>query len=156
VRKLSGGRSKPWSRNATPPEPPSPGASELRMPEPSFTVSTLPISRLTEHWFHMLWVYRRNVGYQGFRAAKTLLGGGQQSGAEEHNMQGGDNPQRRRGLGLVPKSLGKRYDSSGDRAGRDIGQRRGWSVRIESAADRKRWEPSGRRTICWHCFNSGA
>ena len=38
-----------WSRSATPPEPPSTGASTPGTHEPNFTAFTLPILRLTEY-----------------------------------------------------------------------------------------------------------
>ena len=38
-----------WSRNATPPKPPSTGSSAPRTPEPNFTAFTLLIPRLTEY-----------------------------------------------------------------------------------------------------------
>ena len=45
----SGGRSRPWSRSETSPEPPSTGGSIPKMPEPNFTAFTLLISKLTDY-----------------------------------------------------------------------------------------------------------
>ena len=46
---LGAGKSKPWSGNATPPNPSSTGGSTPRMPEPNFTAFILSIPRLTDY-----------------------------------------------------------------------------------------------------------
>ena len=48
-KRPSEGKSMPWSRSATPPEPPSTGGSTPGTHEPNYTAFTLPISRLTEY-----------------------------------------------------------------------------------------------------------
>ena len=42
------------------------------------------------------------------------------------------------------------------RGRRNTGPHLGWSARTGNTADEKRWELSGRRTTCWHCYKSGA
>ena len=49
TRKLSGGRSRPWLRSATPPKPPSTGASTPMTPEPNCTASIPLIPNMTEY-----------------------------------------------------------------------------------------------------------
>ena len=49
ARKLSGGRSRPWLRSATPPKPPSTGASTPMTPEPNCTASIPLIPNMTEY-----------------------------------------------------------------------------------------------------------
>ena len=48
-RRRSGGKSRLWLRNATPPKPPSTGGSTPRTPGPNFTDFTLLIPKLTDY-----------------------------------------------------------------------------------------------------------